>query len=365
MIAVFLKDLRLIARDRLALVFALVVPILVITTIAAALYDRDGGPNLEILVVDEDRGPVASDFAKLLGNHAEVRFAERGEAEIAVGVKNQVPAAIVFPEGLSRRYLQGRPSEITLLTDPAQATGINTLKVLLLLMDKDAAALADPLAEEMVSVEEVNLTGNRLAVTPFEQNVPGFSLMFVLLAVVFGTATGLHDERDWGTLPRLLVAPAGFTWMLLGKLGARWLLGVLQMMVLLLWGRAFFGISLGASPTAFLLLCAVVVLCAVATGLVVAAATDGREQAQPLGLVAVIVLSAIGGLWWPQDIVPDWLRQISPIAFTTYAMAGMNDLVLRDRGLGESGFTLGVLALYGLGLTVIGLSLFRARHSAR
>jgi hypothetical protein len=46
----------------------------------------------------------------------------------------------------------------------------------------------------------------------------------------------MHDERDWGTLARLLVAPGGFTRILLGKLGARFVVGVAQMALLLGWG---------------------------------------------------------------------------------------------------------------------------------
>src|SRR4029450_968376 len=117
----------------------------------------------------------------------------------------------------------------------------------------EAAALADPFAEDKISLKEQNLTGNRLSVTVFEQRVPGFALMFVLLAVIFGTSMSMHDERDWGTLPRLLVAPGGFTRILLGKLAARFVVGVVQMLVLLVWAHFVFGVSLGSPPPAWLL----------------------------------------------------------------------------------------------------------------
>ena len=78
--------------------------------------------------------------------------------------------------------------------------------------------------------------------------VPGFALMFVLLAVVFGTSMSMHEERDWGTLARLLVAPGGFIRILLGKLTARFVVGVVQMIVLLAWAHFVFGESLGTSP---------------------------------------------------------------------------------------------------------------------
>ncbi|MEW6270300.1 MAG: ABC transporter permease [Thermodesulfobacteriota bacterium] len=365
MVAVFLKDLRLIFRDRWALLFFILVPIVVISIIASALFDSDEGQKLMIPIVNEDQGPVANAFIKLLSKHADPVEMPRAEAEYVVRDQNRAPAALVFPEGMSKAYLQGRPSEITMLTDPAQAVDLNTVKVLLLLMDKDAAALADPLEEERIVMKEQNLTGNRISVTSFEQNVPGFSIMFVLLAVVFSTAMGLHDERDWGTLPRLLVAPAGFTWMLIGKLGARFVMGVVQMLVLFLWGHFVFNVSLGSSVIAFFLLtCAVVFVC-VSIGLMIAGIARTREQTQPMSLAVVMAFSALGGLWWPQSITPEWMRDISPIVFTTWAMHGMNDLVLRGRGLAAIVEPVSVLVVYGLVTLLLGLWLFRTRHSAR
>ena len=365
MIAVFLKDLRLILRDRWLVLFSILVPIVVISIIASALFEGEGGPKMTIPVVDNDGGPVATAFKKLLAEHADVASVSRPDAEHLVRDLNRAPAAIVFPEKLSKNYLQGRPSEIELLTDPARASELQAVKVLLLLMDKEAASLADPMAEEMIVLKEQNLTGNRLAVTAFEQNVPGFSIMFVLMAVVFGTSAGLHDERDWGTLPRLLVAPAGFTWMLIGKLGARYVLGVVQLVILLLWGHFVFGVSLGSSRIAFVALAAAVVFPTVAVGLIVAGLSRSREQTQPLSLALVMVLSGLGGLWWPQSIEPEWMQRVSPVVFTTWAMRGMNDLVLRDRGIAALGEPALILFLYGLVALALGIGLFRARHSAR
>ncbi len=365
MVAVFLKDLKLILRDRWAVLFSVLVPIVVITIIAQALFHSDSGPKLPVPIVDEDQGPVASAFVKLLREHADPQTMSREEAERIVRDQNRAPAAIVFPAGMSKRYLQGRSSELVLLTDPAQAVDLQAVKVLLLLMDKEAAALADPLDEERITLREQNLTGNRKEVTNFEQNVPGFSIMFVLLAVIFGTSMGLHDERDWGTLPRLLVAPAGFTWMLLGKLGARFVLGVGQMLALFGWGHWMFQVSLGSSYSAFWMLSMSLVFATVATGLVVAGIARTREQTQPLSLAFVMVLSALGGLWWPKSIEPQWMRDISGVAYTAWAMRGMNDLVLRDRGWEAMLVPVSALFTFGLGMLAVGLVLFRSRHSAR
>jgi ABC-2 type transport system permease protein len=365
MLAVLKKDLRLFFRDRSALAFSVLMPILVITVIAQALAHGEDGPRPFVPVVNEDGGPVAATFLRLLAEHADVRQVDRAEAERLVRDANDAAAAIVFPPKLSKQYLQGASSEILLLTDPAAGSDLQAVKVLLLLMDKEASSLADPFAEERLTLREENLTGNRLAVTTFEERVPGFALMFVLLAVVFATAVTMHDERDWGTLARLLVAPGGFTRILLGKLGARFVIGSVQMALLLGWGRWWFGVSLGSSPWAFLLLTLTAVFAVVAAGMLVAGLARTREQALPLGLSVVMGLSALGGCWWPQWVQPDWMNRIAPAVFTTWAMRGLNDLVLRDRGLDAMLVPAGVLVAYGTATLGDGLWLFRTRLSAR
>jgi len=365
MLAVFRKDLRIFLRDRSAFVFSLAMPILVITVIAEALSSRNGGPQLLVPVVNNDGGPVASTFIKLLGEHADVRPMSQAEAEHLVRDKHKAAAAIVFPPQLSKQYLQGRSSEIQLLTDPASGSDLQGVKVLLLLMDKEAGALADPFAEDKISLKEQNLTGNRLSVTVFEQRVPGFALMFVLLAVVFGTSMSMHEERDWGTLARLLVAPGGFTRILLGKLSARFVVGVVQMIVLLGWAHFVFGVSLGTSPVGFLLLTIASVFAVVAAGMLVAGLARSREQTLPLGLSLVMALSALGGLWWPLSVQPEWMTRISPAVFTTWSMRGLNDLILREGGLEAVWLPVAVLLTYGAAMLAVGLRLFRVRHSAR
>jgi ABC-2 type transport system permease protein len=365
MLAMFRKEVRVVLRDRTAFVFSLFVPILVITVIASALFHSDGGPNLIVPVVNDDEGPVASTFIKLMREHADVREVTRAEAEYLVRDANRAPAAMIFPQGMSKRYLQGRSSDIQLLTDPAAGTDLQAVKMMLLLVDKKAASLADPFSEELITLSEKNLTGNRLSVTSFEQNVPGFSIMFVLMAVIFGTSAGMHDEREQGTLERLLVAPGGFTRILMGKLGARFVLGIGQAIVLFAWGHWMFNVSLGSSAAAFLALVSALVFAVVAVGMLAAGLARTREQTIPLGLSFVMVFSGLGGLWWPQSVQPQWMSRISDVVFTSWAMRGMNDLVLRDRGMAAIALPAVVLVAQGALLLAAGLKLFRVRHSAR
>lgn len=365
MATVFWNDLKLILRDRAGFAVMLIAPIVVASLIAGARYGATEVPKITVPIVDHDGGPGAELIIELLSEYAEPVVVSRAEAERVVAVQNRAPAALVLPEGFSELRSKGWSADVELLTDPANGRGVSTVKTLLLLVEKDAEALEDPLAETMIEMRETNLTGDRIERKSYEQNLPGFGLMFILIAVVVTSATGFHAEITEGTMERLLVAPVGFSRILLAKTGVRWLIGMLQTGALLLWGHLVFGISLGPSMWALLLVCFLVAMPSAGLGLLVAGAAGSRESALPLALFAVIACGAIGGLWWPIYVEPPWMQAIAPAFFTTWAMRAMTDLVLRDRDVAEMATVLQALALHGTILITAGLMLFRKRHSRR
>jgi hypothetical protein len=99
--------------------------------------------------------------------------------------------------------------------------------------------------------------------------------------------------------------------------------------------------------------------------MLVAGIARTREQTVPLGLCAVMILSALGGCWWPQWINPDWIKTISPAIFTTVGDAGAersDPARPRPRGDGAAGRR--ACSRTARLTLALGLRLFRLRHSA-
>ncbi|GIW45656.1 MAG: hypothetical protein KatS3mg077_2938 [Candidatus Binatia bacterium] len=358
LLRVMLKDLRLIVRDRSALVSLLVVPIIIILVVAET-QSEIGTQSILFPIVNEDQGPVANALIKVFREHLDVREVDRATAERLVAVENKAPAMLVLPAGMSKRYLTNKPSKIELLTDPAQWAELQAIRVIFLLADREAASLGDPFEEELLTLEERSLTGKRLKFTSLEQNIPGFSVMFVLLSLIFSVSFGLRDEEVWGTTRRLAVAPVSQFTILGGKLAARLIVGTVQLLILLGFGHWVYGLSLGRSPLAMVVVAICIVFAMACFSMVVAALARTREQIIPVGLSAVFILAALGGCWWPFYEQPKWMQTIAHGLMTTWSMFAIHDVMLRDRTLWEVAPKLGILMAYGLVSFAAGMRLFR------
>lgn len=358
LLRVMLKDLRLIVRDRSALAFLVLVPMVIILVVAET-QSGEGSQSILFPVVNEDQGPVANALIKVFRKHLNVRETDRTTAERLVAVENKAPALLVLPGGMSKRYLTQRTSTIELLTDPAEWTELQAIKVVMLLADREAASLGDPFSEELLNMDERPLTGKRLKFTSLEQNVPGFSVMFVLLSLVFSVSFGLRDEEIWGTHARLAMAPVSQAVVLGGKLLARLVVGTAQLLILLLFGHFTYGLTLGHSPIALFLVAAAIVFSMACFSVIVAAIARTREQIIPVGMSAVFILAALGGCWWPFFEQPKWMQTIAQGVMTTWSMFAIHDVMLRDRGLLAVAPKLLFLFVYGLVSFAIGLRFFR------
>jgi ABC-type multidrug transport system permease subunit len=359
MLAVMLKDLRLISRDRFGLIALLAVPIIVIALVASATQSGDGSKSILFPIVNEDQGPVATALIRAFREHLDVRIVSRKMAYHLVAEENDAAAALVLPVELSKRYLAQKSTGVELLTDPAQWRAIEAIKIVMLLADRETASLGDPFSQELLTVRERSITGNELSFSSLEQNIPGFSLMFVLLTLIFSVSLALREEEVWNTSERLSIAPISPASALGGKLLAQAIVGTAQLLLLLLFGHLVYGLTLGYSPLALITVAIVVVASMTCFAAVVAAFVRTREQAIPVSLAVSFILASLGGLFWPVYDLPRTIQTVARTLMTTWSMSAIQDVILRAKGLEEVSNELLVLLAYGLLSFLSALWLFR------
>ncbi|MDM7916402.1 MAG: ABC transporter permease [Candidatus Eisenbacteria bacterium] len=120
---------------------------------------------------------------------------------------------------------------------------------------------------------------------------------------------------------------------------------MLQAVVLLAAGRLLFGVYWGNSALGLAVLLVCLGLACASLGLLLGSILRSEEQASALGWIVPLFLGAIGGTWWPLEIVPSWMRAAGHVSPAAWAMDGLHGLI--SFGRGAAAVTVPALVLLG------------------
>ncbi len=338
------KEIQLISKDRGSLAVLFLLPLLFGSLYGGINLKMAGNGDdpailLDVCLVNEDAGIFGVEVAKALKGIDELQietFDSVTDAEQRVA-DGEATAAILIPADFTQKINAYTPTAIEVIVDPAQpesasiVTGIMNQVVaevtiwgevqygIRTILD-ESGMLADAGAEVRRAVEAQNLgvimtrlnemrrnpaivvTSEDLEGAKIEGGItiffalmfPGITVMFVFFTVGMSGAS-LLNEREAGTLRRLLAAPIPRGAIIAGKMLAYMLLVCLQVVVLFGVANILFDMPLGKSPVALVLLTLVLALVATALGMLVAALSGTAQQADNIGTVLGFVLAGIGG----------------------------------------------------------------------
>jgi ABC-2 type transport system permease protein len=215
-----------------------------------------------------------------------------------------------------------------------------------------------PISVKLVAVKAAEERGQSILATGFNQSSLGMTVWFVLM-LVLGSAEELLEERENGTLPRLLTTPNPRSVLLGGKVAGVYSIGAVQAAILISVGALAFGVDWGSDPAAVLLIMATYTLAATGLAIMVAAVVRTRSQAAGLGPVLAVGLSMLGGCAWPLEIVPPFMKVVALFTPTGWAMHGLTNVVVRNQGIEAAIVPSLVLLGFSAVFFAIGLTRFR------
>ncbi len=388
--------------SRSTMMFTIAMPLIFTFVIGQAMKGMGSDASPEqgpLLVVDEDFSDLSANLiARLSANHMlDIQMSDRESALLDVE-SNDVLAVLVIPSGFESDALQAVPVDLSFYQS---AEAMTSAQMLLEAVHAASTELAGSLAAAELSMrvaDQVGLFngasldaqqtysdeaffaaesawhGNSLIVieteqvTRFEdrttiplgatQSSPGMLVMYALFFTFGGGAT-LLVERDEGTLRRLLVMPLNKSTMITGKLLGIFSGALIQMAVMIVFGQYLFGVNWGQSLPALTLLLLAYGFTSTALGLMVAALVKTAAQANAAGTISIMALASLGGAWWPIEITPDWMQQLSLAFPTGWAMRGFHDIITRGLGLSAIMLEVGVLVSFGLLFLAVGIWRFR------
>lgn len=195
---------------------------------------------------------------------------------------------------------------------------------------------------------------------PLNITVPGLTILFVFTAAQ-KTASSIFEEKKVGSFRRLLAAPMRKASLIVGKALPNFIIVLLQ--IVIIFAIAIFllpltgleRMTLGKDPIALILLSLVVALCSTSVGIVIAAIARSENQIGGMTTLIMWGMALIGGAMLPSFMMPEFLQGVGQIVPHYWAINAYHSLLVFGGGLADIttelvallGFTV-VFAIFGL-----------------
>jgi ABC-2 type transport system permease protein len=354
--AIFLKELRHIIRDGRSLALALAMPAMMLLLYGFALsLDVD---HIPISIYDQDGSSASRSLAKQFEGSRlfDVKSRALNYREIENGINtNQILVGVVIPRNFGSNLATGHGAAVQLLVDGS---------------DSNTSGIAMGYAESLVQLYSAEISTeimNRRGVAPpappvvaqarvwynsslQSRNfvVPG--LIAIILMILTAQLTTLTIAREWemGTMEQVLSTPIRPTELVLGKMLAYFLIGLIDAILSFVAGVTVFAVPFRGS-LALLTVSTLVFLCgAMFWGLFISAGSRTQVMAFQMGMLTTFLPGfLLSGFVFSIDVMPGWLQAISVVVPSRYYVSILKFLFLKGVGLEIVWPQLAYLILFG------------------
>ncbi len=388
------KEIKLFFKDKKALLMTFITPLGLITLLVFAFggnsKERDFDP-INLLVHDADESFESKKFISDLEKVEQLEIEKTGFDEGFENVKKGKRLAILVIEKDFSKKIDDGKSAITLHYDAAREPEFGILQSVLMAEIMQGVGKKGIKATVMKRIEEkfgkldsatldfVNngmtemFSGNEEKKSPTDDlvkieqvkgetesspmlihAVAGTAVMTLLFAVA-GMGASLLDEKEKGTLKRLLLTPIHPVFIFFGKMLAGIIISIIQLSVMFLFANIAFGLEIfEVLPALFIMITATAFACST-FGLLIASIATTRKQVEGMSSAIVLLMSAIGGSMIPSFIMPEFMQNMSAFTVNYWSIQGMYDIFWRD--LPMSDVLKNVYVLVGIGILFVGISL--------
>lgn len=378
------KDTKIFIRDRFALAFALLFPMIFVIGFSFGLAGV--GPSNErtqfTIVTLEADGGISHQIIEAMtaAPDSAVRTESYQDALRAVEA-GDLAGFLAFPGDFTGDVTAGQPTELEVVAHadaPATQAALQgiahsiagrlsnvqtTLQAVLELQESAGRSWPPPdpptLFEQapLVSFQTSRL-GDSIPFNPTNFVLTGYVTMFVFFSAAMG-AGAIVRERQNHTLERLLSNGVRREAVILGKYLASVYKGILQVVVLWTFGILVFRIDLGLSPASVILVSLLVVTVSAGFGVMLASLVQTERSGDSAGVLASLVMAPIGGCWWPLFITPAWMQSLAKLTPHGWANTGFNKLMLFGAEFGDILLEMAALIAFALAFVIVAIWRFR------
>jgi ABC-2 type transport system permease protein len=366
--SIAMKELLHIVRDGRTFFMVFISPAFMLVMLSY-LFTWDA-EHFTLGIFDRDRSSLSRQYVSALTEDGtttlseDISSSDRMDELLLTG---RVQGVIVVPPGLMERLSAGDAGEIQLVLDGTSPATVSQMLVQLQGRTQsfaaEAASASEGMQAQLMPIETRRRVWYNTNLKALYSMVPGL-IAVVMCMPAFSIATSLTREKEVGTLEGLFATPVGGADLLLGKLGAYLLCGVVSVLPVMLVATLWFGVPFRGSVPLFLLLTADFLLGTLSLSLFLANFLSSQQAAMVvLFLVLFIPSMFLSGLIDPIDRTSLGAQLQANFLPTTHYVTVSRGLFLKGVGLPALWPPAAILAAMGTGYLLLTTRLFRKRFA--
>lgn len=364
MYPIVVKDILIFIRDRRAMTLTFLLPILLISIFALAFggIGTQSEDEVEtIAVADSDSTSHSRQLLERMDSLDNVIIELKDERKIRSDIgRGELSEGLIIPKGYGdSMQLQAKP-QLTFLYDEAQKVeasiklsfinqGVigplnqtyNRLKMEEYLNgafpenDTQTAAILLKNIDSLMSSDSKILHTESFIKPKHHTNlgliqaVSGTAIM-MLLFTVSGLSVELINEKEQGTLKRLMITPLNPLSIIIGKVLSTFIISILQLLIMIVFANLAFGLPIINHLPELTLMVVASAFAVTGFGLFLASVVSNQKQAQSLSTLIILLMSAIGGSMIPLFLMPDIMQNIAVFSINYWSIQGFYDILWRD-----------------------------------
>jgi ABC-2 type transport system permease protein len=192
----------------------------------------------------------------------------------------------------------------------------------------------------------------------FDHVIPGILVQFVMMMVLIYGGISVMDDRRRRVLARILYSSATFAELFGGKFLGRLLMGLLQSAILIVTGKLFFHLNLGNIWLTGLNILAFTLAMA-ALSIFVGSVLRKEELIIGVSVLTANMFAALGGCWWPAEIVPPVFRTLGMVSPAYWAMDTFHKVIFFNKGFAAIWPNFLVLLAFAAVFTALAIRFFK------
>jgi ABC-2 type transport system permease protein len=189
--------------------------------------------------------------------------------------------------------------------------------------------------------------------------LPGILALSIMISAVIGLSTVLVDWRQRGILRRIKLTPIPLAEFFAARIAASLVVALLQVVVLLGFGRIFWSIHISSTAWAAVPVALAGCLCFLAMGFAIGSVVSNPETGDAVSNVITNPMMFLSGTFFPVAAMPTFVQAIARVLPLYYMANGLRDTTVRGLSITHVAPDIGVLLGVTAVLSLVALRSFR------